>query len=138
MDLREFKGIIRLEWSYFFIILFCIQNFIVSVVVALARQSCVFYVILILVLTFRSFWLCWIQRMLKILRISVKIHPYVWVIISFLTMEYWNQTLQYFLRERAIFHNISFLTMEYWNQTLQYFLGARGILHSTLPREYTD
>ena len=33
---------------------------------------------------------------------------------------------------------ISFLTMEYWNQTLQYFLGARGILHSTLPREYTD
>ena len=23
---------------------------------------------------------------------------------------------------------ISFLTMEYWNQTLQYFLGARGIL----------
>ena len=33
---------------------------------------------------------------------------------------------------------ISFLTMKYWNQTLQYFLGARGILHSTLPREYTD
>ena len=26
---------------------------------------------------------------------------------------------------------ISFLTMEYRNQTLQYFLGARGILHST-------
>ena len=33
---------------------------------------------------------------------------------------------------------ISFLTMEYQNQTLQYFLEARGILHSTLPREYTD
>ena len=33
---------------------------------------------------------------------------------------------------------ISFLTMEYWNQTLQYILKARGILHSTLPREYTD
>ena len=33
---------------------------------------------------------------------------------------------------------ISFLTMEYWLQTLQYFLGASGILHSTLPREYTD
>ena len=30
---------------------------------------------------------------------------------------------------------ISFLTMEYWNQTLQYFLGARGIFHSTLLRE---
>ena len=23
--------------------------------------------------------------------------------------------------------------MEYWNQTLQYILGARGIFHSTLP-----
>ena len=33
---------------------------------------------------------------------------------------------------------ISFLTVEYLNQTLQYFLGAGGILHSTLPREYTD
>ena len=33
---------------------------------------------------------------------------------------------------------ISFLTMEYWNQTLQYFLGARGIFHSTLLKEYTD
>ena len=33
---------------------------------------------------------------------------------------------------------ISFLTMEYWIQTLQYFLGARGLLHSTLSREYTD
>ena len=26
---------------------------------------------------------------------------------------------------------ISFSTMEYWIQTLQYFLGARGIFHST-------
>ena len=33
---------------------------------------------------------------------------------------------------------ISFLTMECWNQTLQYFFGARVILHSKLPREYTD
>ena len=31
-----------------------------------------------------------------------------------------------------------FLTIEYWNQILQYFLGVRGILHSTLPRESTD
>ena len=37
-----------------------------------------------------------------------------------------------------IFGTISFLTMEYLNYTLQYFLGARGIFHSTLPREYTD
>ena len=34
----------------------------------------------------------------------------------------------------GLYSIISFLTMEYWNQTLQYFLGARGILHSTLPR----
>ena len=33
---------------------------------------------------------------------------------------------------RVIMSNISFLTMEYWNQTLQYFLEARGILYSTL------
>ena len=36
------------------------------------------------------------------------------------------------------YYIISFLTMEYRNQTLQYYLGARGILHSTLLREYTD
>ena len=33
---------------------------------------------------------------------------------------------------------LSFLTMEYWNQTLQYFLGARGKLPSILPKEYMD
>ena len=38
----------------------------------------------------------------------------------------------------GICSKISLLTMEYQNQTIQYFLGARGILDSTLPREYTD
>ena len=31
----------------------------------------------------------------------------------------------------SVYYIISFLTMEYWNQTLQYFLGVRGILLST-------
>ena len=52
---------------------------------------------------------------------KLKLHPQQWI--------YWCNS------KCCI---ISFLTMEYWNQTFPYFLGARGILHSTLPRDYRD
>ena len=54
--------------------------------------------------------------------------------LTYIINKSWTQK-RYKPRWNAI---ISFLTMENWNPTLQYFLGARGLLHSTLPREYTD
>ena len=46
--------------------------------------------------------------------------------------------MEYYGEDQAYLCIISFLTMEYWNQTLQYFLGERGMFYSTLPREYIE
>ena len=79
-----------------------------------------------------SGWGCWPG--LPFIRLAV-FRPWCWILRQDDLPTCQPFVLVYYF---GIWSSISFLKMEYWNQTLQYYLPARGIFHSTLPREYTD